>query len=103
MSNDKYVLAIDLGTSGCKAALVSVHGRVVAWGFRALETRILPDGGAEQDPDDWWDALVLTIRTVMKRSGYGHDVIAMSLSLTVVTIKFIKALIIWISFRTYKP
>ena len=54
----KYVLAIDLGTSGCKAALVSVHGRVVAWCFHAVETRILPGGGAEQDPDDWWNALL---------------------------------------------
>ena len=47
MANDKYVLAIDLGTSGCKAALVSVHGRVAAWCFHSVETRILPGGGAD--------------------------------------------------------
>jgi xylulokinase len=67
MSDGKYVLAIDLGTSGCKAALVSIHGRVVAWRFRAVETRILPDGGAEQDPDDWWDALLESCRDVIHR------------------------------------
>ena len=58
MPSSTYVLAIDLGTSGCKAALVSVHGRVVAWCFHAVDLRILPGGGAEQDPDDWWDALL---------------------------------------------
>jgi hypothetical protein len=42
MPRGTYLLAIDLGTSGCKAALVSVHGRVVAWCPHALETRILP-------------------------------------------------------------
>ena len=67
MSNGKYVLAIDLGTSGCKAALVSIHGRVVAWRFHAVETRILPDGGAEQDPDDWWDALLKSCKDVISR------------------------------------
>ena len=67
MSSGKYVLAIDLGSSGCKAALVSVHGRVMAWRFRAVETRILPGGGAEQDPDDWWDALLESCGDLVSR------------------------------------
>jgi xylulokinase len=66
MSDGKYVLAIDLGTSGCKAALVSIHGRVVAWRFHPVKTRILPDGGAEQDPDDWWVALIESCREVLR-------------------------------------
>jgi len=67
MSNDKYVLAIDLGTSGCKAALVSTRGRVVTWRFHPVETRILPDGGAEQDPDDWWAAFLESCKEVIRR------------------------------------
>ena len=68
MPTGKYVLAIDLGTSGCKAALVSVHGRVVAWCFHAVETRILPGGGAEQDPDDWWNALLGSCKELIDRA-----------------------------------
>jgi len=65
MPSGKYVLAIDLGTSGCKAALVSVDGRVMAWCFHAVETRILPGGGAEQDPDDWWSALLASCKELI--------------------------------------
>ena len=48
------VLAIDLGTSAVKVALVSAAGQVT--GAQAEECRIglLPGGGAEQDPEDWW-------------------------------------------------
>lgn len=65
MPRDSYILAVDLGTSGCKAALVSAHGEVVAWRFHPVETEILPDGGAEQNPDDWWNALLTSCRDVI--------------------------------------
>jgi xylulokinase len=55
---DDIVLAIDLGTSGCKAALVDVSGDVHAWAFREVDTILLPDGGAEQDPAAWWRAII---------------------------------------------
>ncbi|MGD0950350.1 MAG: FGGY family carbohydrate kinase [Candidatus Binatia bacterium] len=55
---DQYVLAVDLGTSGCKAALVSVHGKVLAWEFESVETLLFPNGGAEQDTQAWWNAFL---------------------------------------------
>ena len=73
MPVDKYVLAIDLGTSGCKAALVSVQGQVVAWCFHAVETRILPGGGAEQDPGDWWDALLTASKELIDRGVVSRE------------------------------
>jgi xylulokinase len=51
------VLAIDLGTSGMKAALVAADGTVTGWAERAVPLCVLPGGGAEQDPMAWWDAL----------------------------------------------
>jgi xylulokinase len=64
---EAYVLAVDLGTSGCKAALVSVHGRVVAWEFESVETQLFPDGGAEQDPHAWWNAFVHVAQRLVSR------------------------------------
>lgn len=55
------ILAIDLGTSGLKAALVAADGTVTGWAQRALELRVLPGGGAEQDPLGWWDALAAVV------------------------------------------
>lgn len=51
------VLAIDLGTSGMKAALVAADGTVTGWAERPVPLVVLPGGGAEQDPVAWWDAL----------------------------------------------
>jgi xylulokinase len=51
------ILAIDLGTSGMKAALVAADGTVTGWAERAVALQVLPRGGAEQDPLAWWDAL----------------------------------------------
>ncbi|MDN3922365.1 xylulokinase [Roseateles violae] len=53
-----HVLAVDLGTSGCKTALVSLDGRVRAWAFRPVATQLLPGAGAEQRPEDWWQAFL---------------------------------------------
>ena len=51
------VLAVDLGTSGCKCALVAQDGTVVAWAFRPVALHV--EGvRAEQDPEAWWQALL---------------------------------------------
>lgn len=50
------VLAADLGTSGMKLALVGHDGQVVGWESEPVDLLILPGGGAEQVPQDWWDA-----------------------------------------------
>ena len=50
-------LGIDLGTSGPKVALVGVDGRVAACEIEPIDLQLLPDGGAEQDPRDWWRAI----------------------------------------------
>lgn len=53
-----HVLAIDLGTSGPKVALVSPSGAVVTGEFEPVDLILLPGGGAEQDPKAWWSAIV---------------------------------------------
>ncbi|MDR3673652.1 MAG: FGGY-family carbohydrate kinase [Holophaga sp.] len=60
-----FILAVDLGTSGCKTALVSLDGQVAAWAFAAVPLRILPGNGAEQAPADWWQAFLDTARQVL--------------------------------------
>ncbi|WP_374595049.1 FGGY-family carbohydrate kinase, partial [Aquabacterium sp.] len=64
-SSEPVVLAVDLGTSGCKTALVSLGGEVLAWAFRPVELHLLPGHGAEQDPRDWWAAFLSTAAEVL--------------------------------------
>ena len=62
-----YVLALDHGTSGCKVALVSARGEVVDSAFEPTPLVLLPGGGAEQDPEQWWSAFVTASRKVLGR------------------------------------
>jgi xylulokinase len=60
------ILAVDLGTSGCKCALVTLQGRVLGWAFRAVTLHI--DGvSAEQDPRDWWQAFLEAAGELLSR------------------------------------
>jgi len=61
-----YVLAIDLGTSACKVALVSTRGEVVAYEQEETAPRLLPNGGAEQDPAQWWEVIGRVSRRLLQ-------------------------------------
>ncbi len=55
---EPLILAVDLGTSGMKVALISISGEVLGWESEPVGLLITPDGGAEQSPDEWWRAFV---------------------------------------------
>lgn len=50
------VLAFDLGTSGLKAAVLSAEGALLDSEVVPLSISLLPGGGVEQHPGDWWAA-----------------------------------------------
>ena len=62
------ILAIDLGTSGPKVALVTVRGEVLASEVESTELFLSDGGGAEQDPDDWWRAIMAATRRITDRN-----------------------------------
>ena len=75
----RYVLAIDLGSGGPKAAVVSDTGQILAHAFERVATHLLPHGGAEQDPDEWWDASRRAAKKVVAESGVPpEDIVAVS-------------------------
>ena len=64
-SEKKYILAIDHGTGGPKTAIVSTHGEVVDWAFQEVPLHVEKGGGVEQDPNDWWNAILKTAKQVI--------------------------------------
>jgi xylulokinase len=73
MSNDKYILAIDLGTSGPKVALFSTQGELVASEFEETPVMLLPNGGAEQSPADWWNAIETAGKRLLAKNLISND------------------------------
>ncbi len=64
-SQKKYILAIDHGTGGPKTAIVSTQGEVVDWAFQEVPLHVEKGGGVEQDPNDWWNAILKTAKQVI--------------------------------------
>ncbi len=62
-----YILAVDLGTGGPKVALVSLDGQVVGHEYETNDLILLPDGGVEQDPEQWWTTIVAGARRLLAR------------------------------------
>ncbi len=69
MSNGlSYILAVDLGTSGPKVALVSSRGEILACEFEPVKLCLLPGGGAEQSPTEWWSAICRASHRVLDQN-----------------------------------
>ena len=64
---DPLILAVDLGTSGMKVALITVSGKVVGWETQSVRLLVTPDGGAEQSPDEWWTAFLSAAGRLLRR------------------------------------
>lgn len=69
----KYVIGIDLGTSGTKTVLFDTDGNVIA--SNTVEYPMLQpkNGWAEQKPEDWWNAAVITVKAVITESGVSNE------------------------------
>lgn len=68
-----YVIGVDCGTSGTKTVLFDECGKVIA--SKTIEYPMYQpkNGYAEQDPADWSNAMVNTIKAVMTQSGVSKD------------------------------
>jgi xylulokinase len=65
---DPLILAFDLGTGGNKAALFGPQGELVAESFVSYPTLYPRPGWHEQRPEDWWEAVVLSVRRLLDYS-----------------------------------
>ncbi len=77
----KLILAHDLGTSGNKACIFDVEGNYIGSAYKTYPTYYDKVGYAEQDPEDWWEAVKSSTIEVIKDSGIDPaDIEAMSFS-----------------------
>ncbi len=65
------VIAYDVGTTGLKTCLYAISSSVRLLGseMSLYNLYILPNGGAEQDPLDWWSAMCSTTGRLLQKTG----------------------------------
>lgn len=68
-----YVIAYDIGTTGLKTCLFEITEEkrinLVADASEGYDLYTLPNGGSEQDPQQWWDAMCNTTRKLLQETG----------------------------------
>ncbi len=65
----EYLLGIDIGTSACKIGIFTKDGKVEGASSGDYPVYYPKAGWAEQNPDEWWEAVCDTIRKVLDSSG----------------------------------
>jgi xylulokinase len=63
-----YYLGIDIGTSGTKSLVIDAQGTILAEATVLYPCYHPKPLWSEQDPEDWWQATVATVKTVMKKA-----------------------------------
>jgi len=71
-----YLMGIDVGTSGVKAILVSEKGELKAESTHTYPLYSPKPSWFEQNPDDWWEATVLSTRQMFHEAGINPTEIA---------------------------
>lgn len=78
-AKEKFILAIDLGTSGPKVALFSTQGEMLGSEFEEVPLLLFEDGGAEQSPGEWWSAIDKCTKRLLARGLVpNEDIVAIS-------------------------
>ncbi len=106
----KYLIGIDIGTSGTKTVLFDTNGNGIAGctvEYPLYQPKI---GWAEQDPADWWNAVCVSTGEVIEKSGINSkDISGVGLSgqmhglvLLDENDEILRHSIIWCDQRTHK-
>src|ERR1700747_3759913 len=61
------LLAIDVGTGSVRAALVDVEGQIAAFHAAEHDQQVPQFGWSQQRPSDWWNGVILCIRSVLEK------------------------------------
>lgn len=68
----KYLIGVDIGTSGTKSVLFDTDGNVIASALEEYPMYQPQNGWAEQDPKDWWNAVCKTLKEITESAKDGE-------------------------------
>ncbi len=106
----KYLIGLDVGTSGAKCILCDDEGKVLATSTQEYPLYTPQHGWAEQVPDDWWNGVKRGLKVILEKqpidkskiagisfSGQMHGLVALDKDMNV-----IRPAMLWCDQRTQK-
>lgn len=76
-----YLMGIDLGTSSTKTLIIDETGKTAGIGNADYGIQIPEIAWAEQNPEEWWNAVKYSIREALEKSGLsGSEIIGVGFS-----------------------
>ncbi len=72
----QYLLGIDIGTSACKIAIFNKNGQVLATANGDYQVYYPHTGWAEQNPEEWWEAVCGAIKEALMKGNIAPEEIA---------------------------
>ncbi|MBN2443478.1 MAG: FGGY-family carbohydrate kinase [Spirochaetales bacterium] len=72
---ERYIMAYDMGSTGCKTCLYKIGSQLelLDSALAPYELHSVGDGGLEQDPRDWWEAMTVSTKSIVSRSPSCKD------------------------------
>lgn len=101
------VVGVDGGTEGLRAGVYNQAGRCLGVASQSYETHFSSGARAEQDPEDWWNALGVAVRKAVAAAGVSRDMVqAIALDTTSCSVvaldrdgRAVRPAIIWMDVR----
>ncbi len=69
----QQLLGIDIGTSACKVAVFDEDGKVLAQANRPYRVYYPQNGWAEQNPEEWWEAICDAVREALSEESVSAE------------------------------
>ena len=87
---ENYVIGIDGGTESIRVGLFNLEGKLILARNHAYKTYFPQSGWAEQDPDEWWQALCIATNMLIKDSAVSpSDIKGIGVDATSCTVVFL--------------
>lgn len=104
----KLLMGIDIGSGGCKVTVIDTNGRVVSKKYSEYQTFYPHPGWAEQNPEDWVEALTKTLFLTFDDEGCSlQEIECITIGATTHTVvlldregKILRPAILWTDKRT---
>lgn len=69
----EYIIAFDLGTGGNKASIYDIDGNCLSSHFEEYKTYYPKTNWHEQKPEQWWEAVVESTKTLVEKSDINKE------------------------------